>query len=164
MTTISSLRRGSALAAALAGIAAAAACAPAWAMLGESGASVDTDVQAMHGALASTQVAAQNMSITVKTLSLPSGTSVKEYIASSGKVVAVSWRGPRPPNLTQLLGSYYADYQTALAARQPGQHNRHLLLNSGRMVFESGGHMRDLHGSAYLPALLPQGVSAGDLN
>jgi len=159
MTNIVSLRPRRGFAQALAGLVCMAACAPAWAALGGSQASVDADVLALHGSVASAQRAA----FTVKTITLPTGTAVNEFITPGDQVAAVSWRGPRPPNLSQLLGVYYADYQTALAARQTGQHSRHLLLDSGRMRFESGGHMRDLHGSAWLPALMPQGASAGDL-
>jgi hypothetical protein len=31
------------------------------------------------------------------------------------------------------------------------------------VVVERWGHMRDLHGRAYLPALLPDGVTVDDL-
>jgi hypothetical protein len=160
MTVISSRQRGSGPAKAAATLAiacaAVAASSPAWAVLGEplSAASAHAD----------TATLTQRAAYTVSTVTLETGTVVNEYAAPGGKVFAVSWRGPMPPDLTQLLGSYYTDYQTALAARQPGQHTRHLQLNSGRMMFEAGGHMRALRGSAYVPALVPQGLSLGELN
>ncbi len=160
MTIISRLRPGRGTTRAMAGIAFAAVCIPAWASLGQPQASVESDAQALQGTVSSSLRTA----LTVITISQPNGTTVNEYIASSGTVVAVSWRGPRPPDLTQVLGSYYADYQSMTAARQPGGSRRHLRLDNGTMVFESGGHMRDLRGLAYLPAQLPQGVSAGDLH
>jgi hypothetical protein len=143
-----------------AGLACCLLSAPALAALGGSPDTVDADAHALHGNVGTAPGAA----LAVRTISLPTGTLVKEYISPGGAVAAVSWRGPRPPNLSQLLGDYYADYQSALAARQPGQHNHHLHLDSGRMVLESAGHMRDLHGSAYLPALMPQDLAAGELN
>ena len=165
MSLNSSRQRGTALgktAAALAIAGIAAAGTPAWAVLGEQ---MDA---ASSSAAASTTVmraatAGSSAAYSVSTSTLPTGTVVNEYAAPAGKVFAVSWRGQMPPDLSQLLGSYYPSYQTALAARPSGVRNRHVLLNSGGMVFVAGGHMRDLRGIAYVPALMPQGLSAGDL-
>ena len=65
------------------------------------------------------------------------------------------------PDLSQLLGSYFAEYQTAAAA-QRAQRQR-LLLQTEHLVVETSGHMRDLRGRAYVPALLPPGVSADEI-
>jgi len=157
MTVLFGQGRGNTLAKAAAALAiagSAAAGAPAWAVLGEVQASphtVDKLTLPSSGAYS------------VSTSTLPTGTVVNEYAAPGGKVFAVTWRGAMPPDLSQLLGSYYTNYQTGLAARQSGVHSRHVLLNNGGLVFEAAGHMRDLRGIAYLPALMPQGVSAGEL-
>ena len=73
--------------------------------------------------------------------------TVKEYLSPNGTVFAVSWRGPRPPDLSQLLGSYFAEYQTAAAA--PHAQRGHLLVQTENLVVETSGHMRDLRGRAY---------------
>ena len=52
-------------------------------------------------------------------------TTVNEYLSANGTVFAVSWRGPRPPDLSQLLGPYFAEYQTAAAS--PHAQRGHLL-------------------------------------
>jgi hypothetical protein len=102
-----------------------------------------------------------NPAYTVEQISTPNGVTVNEYLSPSGTVFAVSWRGPRPPDLSQLFGSYFAEYQTAAASPQPQR--RHLLIRTENLVVETGGHMRDLRGRAYLPALLPTGVSTDEI-
>jgi hypothetical protein len=98
---------------------------------------------------------------TVEQISTPPGVTVDEYVSSNGTVFAVSWRGPRPPNLSQLLGSYFTEYQTAAAS--PHARRRGLVVQTPKLVVETGGHMRDLWGRAYLPGSLPPGVSADEI-
>jgi hypothetical protein len=102
-----------------------------------------------------------NPAYTVEQISMPTGVTVNEYLAPDGTVFAVSWRGPRPPDLSQLLGSYFAEFQTAAAA--PQAQRGHLLIRTESLVVETSGHMRDLRGRAYLPALLPPGVKADEI-
>jgi Protein of unknown function (DUF2844) len=102
-----------------------------------------------------------NPAYTVEQISIPTGVTVNEYLSPDGTVFAVSWRGPRPPDLPQLLGSYFAEFQTAAAS--PQAQRGHLLVQTENLVVETSGHMRDLRGRAYLPALLPQGVSADEI-
>ena len=89
--------------------------------------------------------------------------TLREYVAPSGVVFAVAWSGLSHPDLAPLLGSYRASYQLALqqARRTPGR--RHVQLAAGPLVVERWGHMRDLHGRAYVPSLLPQRVSVDDI-
>lgn len=105
--------------------------------------------------------APSNPAYTVEQISIPTGVTVKEYLAPDGTVFAVSWRGPRPPDLSQLLGSHFAEFQTGAAS--PQAQRGHLLIRTDNLIVETGGHMRDLRGRAYLPALLPQGVSADEI-
>jgi Protein of unknown function (DUF2844) len=100
-------------------------------------------------------------SYTVEQISTPAGVTVNEYVSSSGNVFAVSWRGPRPPDLSQLLGSYFSEYQTAVAAPHPQR--RHLVVRTQDLVVETGGHMRDLRGRAYIPSMLPTNVSTEEI-
>ncbi len=105
--------------------------------------------------------APSNPTYAVEQISMPTGVTVNEYLAPDGTVFAVSWRGPRPPDLSQLLGSYFAEFQTAAAA--PQAQRGHLLIRTESLVVETSGHMRDLRGRAYLPALLPPGVKADEI-
>lgn len=91
----------------------------------------------------------------------PSGTTVREYIGADNVVFAVSWQGPSMPNLRQLLGSYADQYVSAASVPHPGR--RAVAIQSDQLVLHSGGHMRSFAGSAYVPALLPQGVTPDNI-
>lgn len=88
---------------------------------------------------------------------------VREYIAPTGVVFAVAWNGLIHPDLKPLLGSYAGEYETAMrhAWREPGR--RHRQVKTNRIVVEKWGHMRNLQGRAYLPALIPSGVSVDEI-
>jgi Protein of unknown function (DUF2844) len=97
---------------------------------------------------------------TVHELHQESGTVVKEFIAPTGKVFAVSWSGPFIPDLHQLLGSYFDQFSQAAQtrARRPGR--APLAIQQNGLVVQSGGHMRAFFGKAYLTDELPQTVRA----
>ena len=88
---------------------------------------------------------------------------VREYIATTGVVFAIAWNGLIHPDLTPLLGSYADEYETAMrhASREPGR--RHRQVETNRVVVEKWGHMRNLQGRAYVPALIPSGVSVDEI-
>ena len=85
---------------------------------------------------------------------------VREYV-SKDMVFAVAWRGRRPPNLVSLLGSYFQEYQeAAAAAASNGPRMRGMTrIQGARVVVEAGGHPGDIRGRAYIPSLLPSGVT-----
>ncbi|WP_211474530.1 DUF2844 domain-containing protein [Collimonas humicola] len=91
----------------------------------------------------------------------PSGTTVREYISPANIVFAVSWQGPDMPNLQELLGTYADQYVSAASA--PHAVRRAVAIQSDQLVLHSGGHMRSFAGSAYVPSLLPQGVTPNDI-
>jgi hypothetical protein len=126
---------------------------PSWAVLGEPVSSVVSDQQRLHGELHSTQ--AQGFS--VHEITTVDGTVVRQYTSPAGLVFGVSWRGPFVPDLAQLLGSYFEDFSRAVrsAVRRRGP----LAVRTGRLVVETGGHMRDLNGLVYLRDALPPTVS-----
>jgi hypothetical protein len=143
----------------------------AFATLGESAQSIAADQRILGGqvqTIGQQQFEAEERlqpsspnSYTVDQISTPAGVTVNEYLSASGTVFAVSWRGPRPPDLSQLLGSYFTEYQTAAA--EPHRQRRHLVLKTQELVVETGGHMRDLRGRAYIPSLLPPNVSTEEI-
>lgn len=128
------------------------------AALGGNSASIETDRVAMKGL---TRPAAAD-ALQKEELQLPTGTVVTEYLTADGAVYAVTWHGPALPNLRQLLGNYFAHYQTA--ARQPMVRHRVVRMNSPDIVVESTGKMRAFNGRAWVPALLPAGVTAADIH
>jgi hypothetical protein len=89
---------------------------------------------------------------------------VREFLSPSGVVFAVSWDGISHPDLSKLLGAYAGEYRRAAAAQLGPRGRRHRVVRTDRLVVETWGHMRSLHGRAYVPALVPQGVSVDDLH
>jgi hypothetical protein len=128
------------------------------AALGGSSASVETDRVVMNGLTRPVATGA----LQTRELQLPTGTVVTEYLTANGAVYAVTWHGPALPNLRQLLGNYFASYQSA--ARQPVVHHRVVRMNTPDIVIESTGKMRGFNGRAWIPALLPAGVTAASIH
>jgi hypothetical protein len=87
-------------------------------------------------------------------LVLPSGTVVHEYLSASGAVYAITWRGPRRPDLRELLGAYFPQ----LATRVPGGHHR-VDFTGVDLRVQAMGHRRSSSGRAWVPSLVPAGVS-----
>jgi hypothetical protein len=133
-----------------------AVCAPAAATLGEDAATVPADQARMQATLQ----AANAAGFAVQRLLLPSGTTVREYVSSSGMVFAVSWQGPEVPDLQQLLGRYFEAYVEAVKNRSAGG------ARSARqrgLVVQTGGHMRAYYGRVYVAAMLPRGVAEEEI-
>jgi hypothetical protein len=144
----------------VASLAAALACAPAWAALGGTADSVQADAAALKSQVAA-RSDVRSASYTVQRLSQDNGTVIDEYLSASGTVFAVHWSGARPPDLSQLLGSYYVEYQAAYA--QPQAHSNHVRIEGTNLRYSAGGHMRSYWGTAYVPALLPAGLDTEGL-
>lgn len=123
--------------------------APAWAVLGEPVASVQSDQRFMKAQVR--EVAGEGYSL--HEIKASEGTVVREYVSPEGMVFGVSWEGPSMPNLQQVLGSYYAEFQKA--AQSPHRRRGPLVVQTDKVVIESGGHMRAFHGRAYVPSLVP---------
>jgi hypothetical protein len=137
--------------------------APAAAFLGGDARSVSADRDVFHAQLRSTPMQQYDL----HEISISAGTVVHEYATPQGTVFAVTWQGPLPPDLRQLLGSYYAQYHSAVAAQaqaraRAGMH-RQLSIAATDLVVQSIGRMRGFRGKAYVPSLLPAGVSIADL-
>ncbi len=132
---------------------------PAPATLGEPSASIATDSKAIS---AVRNAATARAGYTVQVIASDSVT-VREYISPSGVVFGIAWNGLIHPDLTTLLGSYNGEYQKALRQnpRKPGR--RFSQVKTNRIVVEKWGHMRNLQGRAYVPALIPPGVTADEI-
>ncbi len=128
------------------------------AALGEPEASVQTDALQLHGSINVTE----RSGFRVHEIQLPSGTSVREFVGADGKVFAVAWRGPVPPNLRQMLGRFFEPFATAAGARRTG--HSHLQVRTADLVVQSGGHMRAFAGRAYLPQSVPNGVDLREVH
>ncbi len=132
---------------------------PAMASLGGNASSIQADTTHMRASL--NQSAGSNYQ--VHQLQSPNGTVVNEYLGSTGTVFAVTWQGPFLPDMQQVLGSYFQQYSSALSS-QPRQYGRHPLnIRQPALVVQTGGHMRAHWGRVFVPALVPQGVNAEQL-
>jgi len=88
---------------------------------------------------------------------------VREYISPSGVVFAVAWNGLSHPDLTSLLGTYVGEYQQALRDTAIQKGKRYLQVKANRVIVEKWGHMRNMQGRAYIPVLIPSGVSIDEI-
>ena len=127
------------------------------AALGDDVTSVDADRVHMRGAIRITNGARY----AVHEIAAESGTVVREYVAPNGTVFALTWSGPWPPDLRQLLGSYFERFSRAAAA--PRTARRPLMVHDGDLVVQFGGRPRAFVGAAYLSNLMPAGVGAAEL-
>jgi hypothetical protein len=89
------------------------------------------------------------------------GVTIREYVLPTDVVFAVTWHGPVRPDMSELLGSYFANFVNASDGRARGigpmvQHN-------GDFHIESAGHTGYFFGKAYLPRLVPANVRMENL-
>jgi hypothetical protein len=97
----------------------------------------------------------------VHELQTGTGGRLREYVSNSGTVFAVTWVSPARPDMHQILGSYFNEY--AQAVQTSRRHRGPVVVRSADLIVESGGHMRAFTGRAYAPTLMPEGVTANDI-
>ena len=133
---------------------------PAWAALGGNAASVQADQLHMQGSLRTTAAA----SYTVQEIQAANGSAVREYVSANGTVFAVAWQGAWPPDMRQLLGSYFDQYAQAAKAQKAARMGRRpLMIELPGLVVQAGGHPRSFMGRAYVPGMLPSGIRAEEI-
>ena len=130
---------------------------PAFAALGSDESSIQADQAQMRASLRTTRTA----TYTVHELQAPTGHLVREYVSPTGTVFGVAWHGPSKPDLRQILGTHFDEFMQAAQANRRG--HGPLVVNLPGLVVSSGGHMRAFSGRAYLPQMLPEGVSADSM-
>lgn len=135
--------------------AALAASAPAWAGLGDRADAIAADRKALEAEPIGT---ATHDGYTVERMQSPAN-QVREFVSPSGVVFGVAWDGISHPDLDRLLGAYAPEFRRA-AARASAGNRRHRRVRVGDLVVETWGHMRSLHGRAWVASLVPSGVSA----
>ena len=131
-------------------------CLPALAALGGDLSSVQADQAHMKASLKTTV----GQSYTVHEMKTPAGTIVHELISTDGKVFAIAWHGPAIPPLQQILGTYFQQYSAGVQAHHDRSVRRAPLnIQQPGLVVQSGGHPRGFFGRAYVPEMLPPGVT-----
>ena len=124
------------------------------ATLGERAETVQADQARMRASLRMMRAE----TYTVHELQSANGTTIREFVSPSGMVFGVAWEGQALPDLRQLLGRYFDQYQRV---RQHGRGPRRV--ESQGLVVQVGGHQRSLSGRAYLSDMLPEGARAEDV-
>ena len=129
------------------------------AALGRSADSIASDKKVLQAQRSSIKTSSK---YTVHEMQSPANT-VREYVSPSGVVFGIAWNGMTNPDLTPLLGTYAAEHKKAMShfKRQPGR--RQARIKSENLVVEKWGHMRNIQGRAYAPALIPEGVSVDEI-
>ncbi len=125
--------------------------------LGQPVDSIATDKTALH---ATTLAVTPTQSYDVNDITMPGGAHVREYATRSGTVFAVAWSGRQMPDLSIVLGPYYADYLQA--ARHHANH-KVVTIATGRLVLHIMKLPRGFSGSAYVPVLMPAGTTPEDV-
>jgi hypothetical protein len=133
--------------------------APARASLSGDAASVLRDAEELHGTVQSSKL----QQFEIQEIVTDNGMQVREFLTRDGIVFAVTWAGPVLPDLQRLLGAQYPVYTAALAARDHLGLVRSVRIATSGLVVESDGHLRAFAGRAYLPAMIPAGVSVAQL-
>jgi hypothetical protein len=125
----------------------------------ELGGFVDT-VQVDQAKMKATVKVTQAKSYAIHEMKAPTGTVVREYVSPEGRVFGVAWQGPFLPDLPQILGSYFQQYSTAVQAEhRTYAGHRPVDIQQPRLVVQGGGHMLGHFGRAFVPDMLPEGVS-----
>ncbi len=144
------------------------------ATLGESSASVAADAAEMRAtagvnmahppAGTPTQLTPASGLFRIDQFTTPAGTVVSEYSGRDGNVFAVSWRGPKPPDVSTLLGPYYNRYRSAADTGAPSPFGLHASsVAAGDVMVETMGHMGLMWGRAYLRSAIPAGVNVSEI-
>src|SRR5690348_4187252 len=142
-----------------AAIAAAALAVPARAALGERADSIAADEAALAAARGQADA---RPAFRVERLDSPART-VREYVAPSGVVFAVTWEGLSPPDLSAVFGAYAEPVRRALGEGRGHTGRRARRIEAEGAVVETWGHMGALRGRAYVPALVPAGVALDEI-
>jgi hypothetical protein len=133
----------------------------AFAELGGDVTSVERDRASMKAAI----VVRPTQRYTIHEMTSNTGSSVREFATPDGKVFAVAWQGPFHPDYQQVLGPYFDQLRQATerAAGQRRARRAPVMIDTPGFVFQSLGHFRALAGRAYVPGMVPSGVSVEEI-
>lgn len=137
---------------------------PVFAGLGEKESSIDNDMKALD-LREKNQVQSYKVRYSVREFA-QNEINVKEYVSPQGVVFGVTWSGNTHPDLTHLLGAYVTEYQEALKDNKSKLQKGHKKIGrmlTKHMIIERRGNMRAVHGRAYVPTLIPDGVSENEI-
>jgi hypothetical protein len=129
---------------------------PSFGELGGFADSVEVDRARMKASIKVTQATRY----TVHEITTSNKLVVREFVGPDGHVFGVAWRGPVVPDLSQLLGAFYGQYSDVMKTeKRTYAGHRPVDVRQPRLVVQGGGHMLAHFGRAYVPDMLPEGVS-----
>ncbi|WP_321930496.1 DUF2844 domain-containing protein [Paraburkholderia guartelaensis] len=95
---------------------------------------------------------------------LGTGTIIREYISTNNTVFGIAWRGPVKPNVADLLGQYFSQYASGVSTTHAARGIRApVSIDTDIFIVRVGGHMGSFIGRAWLPQLLPAGITGNDI-
>ena len=131
-----------------------------YAALGLSIESIEADKASLSAVEKATTVKPKYSVKEIKT----GGTNIREYISLDGVVFGIAWDGITHPDLNILLGNYASEYKDGFKKNPPKAGIKsHNTLKTNNIVVKKWGHMRNLHGKAYIPSLIPEGVTPDEI-
>jgi hypothetical protein len=138
---------------------------PAFATLGGNEDSISYDLDRMSATNKTITLVGEFSNYSIKEITV-GGTKIREYISLKDKVIfGIAWKGVSHPKLHILLGSHKGSYNKAIKDMpQKHRRRRHYTMRTQNMVVQKGGHQRSFRGRAYITSLIPDGVSADDIN
>jgi len=140
---------------AVAGLAIMAMPLSASATLGGDGASVLADQSALHA----TMTIKAEAGYTDYALTQPNGVVVHEFVNPSSHVFEVTWSGMgRRPDMEQILGTYATRFHGTAKVSRPVSRRADRVEDD--LVVHSAVRNRYFSGTAHVPALLPEHMSA----
>lgn len=83
--------------------------------------------------------------------------AMREYIAPSGVIFGIDWKGMIQPDISQLLGSFADAYLEELLQAPCQQRNLKIKIEAENIVVRKWGPPGDIRGCAYVPGLVPPG-------
>ncbi|HEX7800920.1 MAG TPA: DUF2844 domain-containing protein [Asticcacaulis sp.] len=121
--------------------------------LGKTAASIDADQRRLAPrGMSARRLAHANL----HEMTMGDGGAVREFTTPDGTVFAVSWRGPRRPNLRQLFGDgYFQRFQADNVQTGHIRMRRALASTHADFVVRTGGISGAQWGYALLPRLAP---------
>jgi hypothetical protein len=127
------------------------------AVLGEKAGSLTSEATTLKVAK---RAGAQTSKYSIVEMQLPNSL-VREYVAPSGDIIAVSWKGTHPPHLKLILGKYYQHFQNAVQNRGRLQRRAPFTISNSEITMVSIGRPHHFSGKAILPNAY--GLQLGDI-
>jgi hypothetical protein len=111
-------------------------------------------------ATSSTSATSTSTAYTVRESTLTNGITEREYLNVDGTVFALAWDGPFMPDLRSFMGStIFSEYVSAMQNQTDRTRSGGVNISTDDFVVQVQGHQRHFRGRAWLPSLLPSGVS-----